>query len=98
MKYLTLAIHYPKEACLKEMTEAIKEIGITAKGLDGCIEAGAWYEVDKKRVVLLSLWQSAEYAMQAPPILRPLIAKYPWKEWERQPSDNLLQLASLMDS
>lgn len=96
MSYLTLAIHYPKDEHLEDITAAVKEVGLVAKTIDGCIEAGAWYDADKKRIVMLSLWRSAEHAKQAPPILRPLITKYSWNEWERQPSDNLLQLTSLM--
>src|SRR4051812_32478306 len=97
MHYLTLAIHYPKDEHLKDITEALKEVGVTAKTLEGCIEAGAWYEESKKRIIMLSIWQSTESAMKAPPILRPLIAKYPWSEWERQPPENMLQLTSLVD-
>jgi quinol monooxygenase YgiN len=90
MNYLTLGIHYPKPEHLQDILDVAKQVAEVAGQQKGLIDAGAWLDKAHDRVIMMSLWDSAESASAARPSISPLIMQHPWSEWERQPSDNML--------
>ncbi len=96
MKYLTLGIHYPKPEHKEDILSAIRKVAEIAHTLQGLIETGAWHDEAEDRIILFSLWQSAEHALEASKTLRPMIMQSPWSEWERKPSENFLNLKQLV--
>lgn len=96
MNYLTLGIHYPKTEHREDIVEAVKKISITARSCKGLIDAGLLLDEKNDRIIMFSLWQDSEVAVEASKILRPMITEFPFSEWERQPSDNMVGLQRLI--
>jgi len=92
MKHLTLGIHYPKKGCTDQILKVAKKVCEAAKNCEGLVDAGAWIDEDKHRIIMMSLWQNTEVAIKASKTLRPIIAKAPFSDWERKPSDNMVTL------
>lgn len=96
MKHLTLGIHYPKEGHTKDILEIAEKVASVAKTCDGLIDAGAWLDEENDRIIMLSLWENSDVAIQASKKLRPIIADAPFSDWERKPSDNMINLKRLV--
>jgi hypothetical protein len=96
MKYLTVGIHYPKPEHMQDIVAAIKKVREVALKCEGLVETGSWLDKENNRLVLMSLWESEEHTTKARGVLRPLIMESPWAEWERQPSDNFLNLTRVV--
>jgi heme-degrading monooxygenase HmoA len=96
MKHLTLGIHYPKEGYSKDILAVAEKVCDTAERCEGLIEAGAWYDEENKRIIMLSLWENSEVALQASKKLRPIIAEASFSKWERKPSDNMIELKKMV--
>jgi|GEM_PF-3997199 len=45
---------------------------------------------------MFSLWQNKESAFEASKILRPIIAEANFQDWERKPSDNMINMKRLV--
>jgi heme-degrading monooxygenase HmoA len=95
MRYLTIGIHFPKPEHLKDIIAVAKKVADEAKKCEGLVDAGSWYDKENDRLVMMSLWESQEHAVNAGSALRPLIMSAPWSDWERQPSDNFLGLSRI---
>lgn len=93
MRYFTLGIHYPKPEHLDDILAVARKVGEEARKCEGIVDAGAWLDKAGDRILMMSLWESEEFAAKARPMLRPLIAEAPWSRWERQPSENFLDLS-----
>lgn len=89
-------IHYPKDGFADKILEVAEEVCQTASTCEGLIEAGAWQEKEKNRIIMLSLWENTEVAIEASQKLRPIIAEAPFSKWERKPSDNMLELEKMV--
>ncbi|MEW5797541.1 MAG: hypothetical protein AB1728_00920 [Bacteroidota bacterium] len=92
MNYITIGIHYPRQEHKDDIINAIKKIAQPARNCKGLIDTGALVDDKNDRIILFSLWESGEAALEASKILRPMIAELPFSEWERQPSDNMVGL------
>ena len=92
MNYITLGIHYPKPEHKDDIINAVKKVGEQARNCRGLVDSGALIDDKDNRIILFSLWESGEAALEASKILRPMIAEFPFSEWERQPSDNMVGL------
>lgn len=92
MRYLTIGIHYPKKNCSDKILEVAEKVSKSAQSLKGNIEAGAWLDKENDRIIMLSLWENAQLAGGASKNLKPIIAGAPLSEWERKPSDNMVNL------
>ncbi len=96
MRHLTLGIHYPREGYSQQILDVAEEVSNAAKTCDGLIEAGAWLDQKNDRIIMLSLWENPDVAIQASEKLRPIIAEAPFEKWERKPSDNMLELKKMV--
>jgi len=96
MKHLTLGIHYPKKGYSQKIIKIAEKVCDVARTCDGLVEAGAWYDKENDRIIMLSLWENTDFAIQASKKLRPIIVKAPFSDWERKPSDNMIKLEKLV--
>lgn len=96
MRHLTLGIHYPKKEHIQDILDVAEKVNTVAKTCEGYVEAGSWLDEENNRIIMLSLWESAELAMEAAKKLRPIISEAPLSDWERKPSDNILKLQKLV--
>jgi len=91
MRFLNLAIHYPKREHTQDLLKAMRELGRVLRTTTGMIEATAWLEQDGKRIIATSIWESSAAFQQALPIIGGAIKDVPFGEWEAQPRE-LFQL------
>ncbi len=96
MKHLTLGIHFPKDGNQKNILDAAEKVTLVARTCDGLIDAGVSLDEKNERIIMFSLWENTEVAIQASKILRPIIAEIPFSDWERQPSDNMVELKRIV--
>ena len=96
MRYLTIGIHYPKTEHMDDILAVTKKVAEEAKKCEGLVDAGSWLDKENNRLVMMSLWESEEHAVNGRGALRPIIMGAPWSEWERQPSDNFLGLTRIV--
>lgn len=85
MKYLTLAIHYPKEENREDILGAMNQLAEEAKKMSGLIEMSSWVDEKSDQIFAMSLWQSKEEGLACWQKLRPLAEKFPLSDWERAP-------------
>ena len=92
MKYMTLGIHYPKQEHKQDLLYATQKIAQQARKLDGLVDTGAWLDEATERVIMMSMLESEAAAMQARPMLGPLVKDFPFSDWESQPPEQLINL------
>jgi quinol monooxygenase YgiN len=92
MRYLTLGIHYPKKGETERIIKEANKISEKARTINGCVDVSVWEDEKNERVIMMSLWENSTIAIEASKILRPLIAEINFSEWERLPSDNMIEL------
>jgi heme-degrading monooxygenase HmoA len=92
MRYVTLAIHYPKSDKRKELLDAMTQLAKTAKGMPGLIEMSSWVDEASDRIFALSLWESKEECMASWQKLGPVAAQFPFADWERQTREVFMDL------
>ncbi len=80
MRFLYLAIHYPKEDHLADLLGAMGHLRQALEPVPGMVEATAWS--DGERVVATSIWVSNEAFVAARPLIASAIAGVPFGEWE----------------
>lgn len=85
MKYLTLAIHYPKAESRVDILSAMNQLAEEAKKMSGLIEMSSWVDEESDQIFAMSLWQSKEEGLACWQKLGPLAAKFPLSDWERAP-------------
>jgi quinol monooxygenase YgiN len=89
MRFLYLAIHYPKPEHRQDLLQAMQALGLSMRTAKGMIEANAWFEQDEKRIVATSIWESATAFQQAAPMIGAAIKDVPFDEWEAPPRELL---------
>lgn len=87
MKFLYLAIHYPRPEHRSELLEAMTGLGRVLDQLESLIEANAWHEQDGDRIVATSTWVSEEAFRKAMPVIGASIRDVPFAEWEARPRE-----------
>ena len=92
MNYITIGIHYPKQEHKDNIINAVKKVAAQARNCKGLIDTGALVDDKNDRIILFSLWENGDAALEASKILRPMITEFPFSEWEREPSDNMVGL------
>ncbi|MHB8652020.1 MAG: hypothetical protein ACYC8S_02695 [Minisyncoccota bacterium] len=92
MKYLMLAIHYPKPENRKDILGAMNQLAQEAQKTPGLIEMSAWIDEKTDRIFAVALWKSKEEGMACWQKLAPLAAQFPLADWERQPREVLMNL------
>ena len=80
MRFLYLAIHYPKPAHRDDLLGAMNHLGRTLRTVPGMLEATAWS--DGERVVATSVWASKDAFTAARPTIGAAIAGVPFEAWE----------------
>lgn len=60
MKYLTLAIHYPKPENRNDILRAMQQLALEAQKMPGLIEMSPWIDEKTNKIIAKSLWQSKE--------------------------------------
>lgn len=92
MKYLTLAIHYPKPENRNDILRAMQELKQEAQKMPGLIEMSSWIDEKTDKIIAMSLWQSKEEGLACWQKLGPLAAQFPLADWERQPREVFMNL------
>ena len=94
MRFLYLALHYPRPQHTQNLLAAMGDLGAAMRGLPGLIEATAWLEKDGQRIVATSIWESEEAFNRAIPVIQKAVKDVPFTEWEQRPRE-LFQLNEL---
>ena len=85
MRFLYLALHYPRQEHARNLLEAMATLGAVMRGVPGMIEATAWLEKDRQRIVATSIWESEESFIRAIPVIQGAVKDVPFSDWERKP-------------
>jgi quinol monooxygenase YgiN len=96
MKHITLGIHYPKKEHQESILDVARKVHDIAQTCEGHIDSGALLDEENDRIIMFSLWQNKESAFEASKILRPIIAEANFQDWERKPSDNIINMKRLV--
>ncbi len=96
MKHITLGIHYPKKEHQESILDVARKVHDIAQTCEGHIDSGALLDEENDRIIMFSLWQNKESAFEASKILRPIIAEANFQDWERKPSDNMINMKRLV--
>jgi quinol monooxygenase YgiN len=80
MRYLYLAMHYPKSEHVDELLGAMKRLGEALHTVPGILEATAWKDSVSGRIVAISTWESR-------PVIGEAIRDVPFDEWEAKPRE-----------
>ena len=87
MRYLSLAMHYPKPEHVEDLLGAMKRLGAALHTLPGLLEATAWQDHASGRIVAISTWESEQAFLHARPVIGEVIKDVPFDEWEAQPRE-----------
>ena len=96
MRYLTIRIQYPKPENTKDILTAVEKVAETARQYQIIPRIGAWIDKEKNRIVSITLWESEEHAVRARAAMHMAFKNIPWSKWERQPSENFLNLTRVI--
>jgi quinol monooxygenase YgiN len=80
MRFLSLAIHYPKAEHHDELIAAMARLGSALATTPGMLQATA--AGDQQRIVALSIWESRAAFVAAGPAIAAAIADVPFDRWE----------------
>lgn len=89
MRFLNLAIHYPKPEHIQDLLKAMQNLALALENVPGLIEATAWQEQTGKRIIATSFWRSEEDFRRALPLIGNTIKDVPFSEWELRPREIL---------
>ena len=89
MKFLYLAIHYPKPERVQDLLEGMQHLAKVLENASGLIEAHAWQEQAGERIVATSFWRSEDEFRQALPLIGKTVRAMPFSEWEARPREIL---------
>lgn len=87
MRYLYLAIHYPKPEHVDNLLGAMKRLGEALQTVPGLLEATAWKDQASGRIVAISSWESRQAFLNARPVIGEAIKDVPFDAWEAQPRE-----------
>jgi Antibiotic biosynthesis monooxygenase len=87
MRYLYLAIHYPKPEHIDDLLGAMKRLGEALHTVPGLLEATAWKDSVSGRIVAISTWESQQAFLNARPVIGETIKDVPFDEWEASPRE-----------
>ena len=82
MRYLSLAMHYPKPEHVDDLLGAMKRLGEALQAVPGLLEASAWKDQASGRIVAISTWESQQAFLKARPVIGEAIKDVPFDEWE----------------
>ncbi len=94
MRFLYLALHYPRQEHVQSLLKAMAALGAAMRRVPGLIEATAWLEKDGQRIVATSIWESEASFMNSIPVIQGAVKDVPFSDWERKPRE-LFQLNEL---
>jgi hypothetical protein len=87
MRYLYLAMHYPKPEHVDDLLGAMKRLGEALHTVPGLFEATAWKDHVSGRIIAISTWESQQAFLNARPVIGEAIKDVPFDEWEAQPRE-----------
>ena len=87
MRYLSLAMHYPKPENVDDLLGAMRRLGEALHTVPGLLEATAWKEQMGNRIVAVSTWESQQAFLNARPVIGEAIKDVPFDEWEAKPRE-----------
>jgi quinol monooxygenase YgiN len=87
MRYLYLAIHYPKPEYVDDLLGAMKLLSEALHTAPGMLEATAWKDQASGRIVAISTWESRQTFLDARPMIGEAIKDVPFDEWEAKPRE-----------
>ena len=87
MRYLSVAMHYPKPEHVDDLLGAMKRLGEALQTVPGFLEATAWKEPMGNRIVAISTWESQQAFLHAGSIISEAIKDVPFDEWEAEPRE-----------
>ncbi len=96
MKYMTIGIHYPKKENRENILNVAKQVSAVAETCEGYIDSGALLDEENDRIIMFSLWENSEIAIEASKKLKPIIVETNFSDWERKPSENMTNLKRLI--
>ncbi len=97
MRFLYLALHYPRQGHEQDLLGSMRALAAAIKGVPGLIEATAWLEKDGQRIVATSIWATEESFTKAVPIIQQAVQDVPFSDWEMKPRE-LFRLNELPES
>ena len=65
MKFLYLAIRYPRQEHVEELLKAMRALDAAISKAPGFVQAAAWQEKDGKRIIALSVWTSEDLFLRS---------------------------------
>ncbi len=86
-RVLAQAVHYPHAEHLQDLLDAMGRLRAASEGVAGLDEIGAFHDVERDRLVAISVWQSPEAMQAGMGVLMGAIADVPFSDWERQPGE-----------
>ena len=87
MRFLSLAMHYPKPEHVDDLLGAMKRLGGALHTAPSLLEATAWQDHASGRIVAISTWESSQAFFNARPVIGEAIKDVPFDEWEAKPRE-----------
>ena len=87
MRYLSLAMHYPKPEHVDDLLGAMRRLGEALQTVPGLLEATAWKEPMGNRIVAISTWESQQAFLNARPVIGEALKDVPFGEREAKPRE-----------
>jgi len=92
MRHTTISFFYPKPENKQQFLDGCVKVAEFVRSQPGIVETGAWFDSERDRIVIMSLWESHEAAVAARPSIGPAVASIPFRHWERQQPEQLANL------
>lgn len=87
MTFTFMAFHYPRPEHREDLLRGMAAFGAVLGTLPGLIEAGAWEEEGRSRIVAISRWESRAAFEAAGPVMAAALADTPFDEWEEREAE-----------
>ena len=87
MRYLSVAMHYPKPEHVDDLLGAMKRLGEALHTVPGLLDASAWKDSVSGRIVAISTWESRQAFLIARSVIGEAIKDVPFDEWEAKPRE-----------
>lgn len=88
--FTQVVVHRPRPEHRGATLAYLQQAVLTARSVEGIIQAVAWTEGDGERLVLTTIWESAEAFTTGEDALFDLFQDVPFEEWMLEPLDVLL--------
>ncbi len=89
MRYLSVAMHYPKPEHVDDLLGVMKRLGEALQTVPGLLDASAWKESANDRLVALSTWESRQACLIARSGIGEAIKDVPFDKWEAKPRESI---------